>query len=186
MYNICPAALRGFQIRAILSRNKIISITCPPRQLWTWEYYRQNHMIKLHFMRHQWRVLEYFPKNMGFYPSSDRIVEINAQTLESGTWRWRGHEQWLSSWRCRVWRGRHRQRHPWHRCFRHCKCRATVHSTKAQAYCPYQWTERGEGTGSCSYVLLLFFFFKYLLYFVYVDPKTHWSLPQMSLGTARH
>jgi len=27
-------------------------------------------------------------KNMGFYPSSDRIVEINAQTLESGTWRW--------------------------------------------------------------------------------------------------
>ena len=26
-------------------------------------------------------------KNTGFYPSSDRIVEINAQTLEYGTWR---------------------------------------------------------------------------------------------------
>ena len=26
-------------------------------------------------------------QNMGFYPSSDRIVEFNAQTLESGTWR---------------------------------------------------------------------------------------------------
>src|SRR5260221_11023293 len=66
MYNICPAALRGFQIRAILSRNTIISITCPPRQLRTWEYYRQNRTIKLHFMRHQWRVLEYFPKMRDF------------------------------------------------------------------------------------------------------------------------
>src|SRR5258705_6487930 len=26
-------------------------------------------------------------KSTGFYPPSDRIVEINAQTLESGTWR---------------------------------------------------------------------------------------------------
>ncbi len=26
-------------------------------------------------------------KIMGFYPSSDRIVEINTQTPESGTWR---------------------------------------------------------------------------------------------------
>ncbi len=26
-------------------------------------------------------------KIMGFYPYSDRIVEINASTLESGTWR---------------------------------------------------------------------------------------------------
>ena len=26
-------------------------------------------------------------KNAGFYPSSDRIVEINARTLRSGTWR---------------------------------------------------------------------------------------------------
>ena len=25
---------------------------------------------------------------MGFYPSSDRIIEINAWTLRSGTWRW--------------------------------------------------------------------------------------------------
>ncbi len=30
------------------------------------------------------------------------------------------------------------------------------------------------------------FFFKYFLYFIYVDPKTCWSLPQTHLGTARH
>src|SRR6266436_4285935 len=44
----------------------IISITRPPRQLRTWEYYRQNRTIKLHFMRHQRRVLEYFPKMRDF------------------------------------------------------------------------------------------------------------------------
>src|SRR5260370_24341765 len=65
----------------------IISITHRPRQLWTWEYYHQNRTIKLHFMRHQWRVFGVLSKNAGFYPSSDRIVEINAQTLVSGTWR---------------------------------------------------------------------------------------------------
>ena len=27
-------------------------------------------------------------KNRRFYPSSDRIVEINPQTLGPGTWRW--------------------------------------------------------------------------------------------------
>src|SRR5258708_6873948 len=27
------------------------------------------------------------PKITGFYPSSDRIIEINAWTIESGTWR---------------------------------------------------------------------------------------------------
>src|SRR6266481_5431990 len=36
-------------------------------------------------------------------------------------------------------------------------------------------SERGEG----DWVV-------YFLYFVYVDPKTHWSLPQMPLGTASH
>src|SRR5260221_14394084 len=41
----------------------IISITCPPRQLRTWEYYRQNRTIKLDFMRHQWQVLECFWKS---------------------------------------------------------------------------------------------------------------------------
>src|SRR5258708_35380814 len=59
---------------------------------------------------------------------------------------------------------------------------AMVHSTKAQAYCLYQWTEK-EGTGS---IFLSLLFFKYLLYFIYINPKTHWSLPQMPLGTARH
>src|SRR5258708_29871842 len=48
---------------AILSRNMIISITHPPRQLWTWEYYRQNHTIKLDFMRRQWQALEHFRKS---------------------------------------------------------------------------------------------------------------------------
>ncbi len=28
------------------------------------------------------------PKITEFYPSSGRIIEINAQTLKSGTWRW--------------------------------------------------------------------------------------------------
>src|SRR5258708_14898907 len=41
----------------------IISITRPPRQLWTWEYYRQNRTIKLDFMRRQQQVLECFWKS---------------------------------------------------------------------------------------------------------------------------
>ena len=41
----------------------IISITHPPRQLWTWEYYRQNRTIKLDFMRRQWQALERFWKS---------------------------------------------------------------------------------------------------------------------------
>src|SRR5258707_10657218 len=60
---IRPGALGGFRIRAILSRNMIISITRPPRQLRTWEYYRQNRTIKLDFMRHQRQVLECFWKS---------------------------------------------------------------------------------------------------------------------------
>src|SRR5260221_13834089 len=60
---ICPGALRGFQIRVIMSRNMIISITHPPRQLQTWEYYHQNCMIKLDFMRCQQQVLECFWKS---------------------------------------------------------------------------------------------------------------------------
>src|SRR5258708_3523063 len=41
----------------------IISITRPPRQLRTWEYYRQNRTIKLDFMRRQRQVLECFWKS---------------------------------------------------------------------------------------------------------------------------
>src|SRR5258708_3385294 len=41
----------------------IISITRPPRQLQTWEYYRQNRTIKLDFMRRQRQVLECFWKS---------------------------------------------------------------------------------------------------------------------------
>src|SRR5258708_16575567 len=41
----------------------IISITRPPRQLRTWEYYRQNRTIKLDFMRCQRQVLECFWKS---------------------------------------------------------------------------------------------------------------------------
>src|SRR5258708_30785781 len=66
MYNTSRCS-GGFQIRAILDRNKIISITCPPRQLQTWEYYCQNRTIKLHFMRCQQQVLEYFPKMWDFF-----------------------------------------------------------------------------------------------------------------------
>src|SRR5260370_5019500 len=61
--DVYPGALRGFRIRAILSRNKIISITCPPRQLLTWEYHRQNRTIKLDFMRWSQQVLEHFWKS---------------------------------------------------------------------------------------------------------------------------
>src|SRR5258708_27103342 len=65
-YIIRPSALGEFLTRAILSRNTIISITHPPRELRTWGYYRQNRTIKLHFMRHQRRVFEYFPKMRDF------------------------------------------------------------------------------------------------------------------------
>src|SRR5258708_31767541 len=41
----------------------IISITHPPKQLRTWEYYCQNRTIKLDFMRCQRQVLECFWKS---------------------------------------------------------------------------------------------------------------------------
>src|SRR5258705_260547 len=57
----------------------IISITRPPRQLRTWEYYRQNRTIKLDFMRHQRQVLECFWKSnqkstliAGFWTRNER------------------------------------------------------------------------------------------------------------------
>src|SRR5258707_1408808 len=83
---IRPGALGGFRIRAILSRNKIISITRPPRQLRTWEYYRQNRTIKLYFLRRQRQVLEYFLKYEVLSLLRWDYCEL-AQTLESTTWR---------------------------------------------------------------------------------------------------
>src|SRR5258708_18917415 len=47
------------------------------------------------------------------------------------------------------------------------KHRPTVHTNGQR---------KREGTGSIFLSLLLFS--KYLLYFIYVNPKTHWSLPQ--------
>src|SRR5258705_13600334 len=41
----------------------MISITRPPRQLRTWEYYIQNRTIKLDFMKRQRQVLECFWKS---------------------------------------------------------------------------------------------------------------------------
>jgi len=81
---IRPGALGGFRIRAILSRNKIISITHPPRQLRTWEYYRQNRTIKLHFMRRQWRALEYFPKIWDFIPPQTGLLRSMLRPLNLG------------------------------------------------------------------------------------------------------
>src|SRR5258708_7994477 len=52
----------------------IISITHPPRQIRTWEYHHQNHTIKLHFMRRQQRVLEYFPKIWDFIPPQTGLL----------------------------------------------------------------------------------------------------------------
>src|SRR5258708_29951660 len=56
-------ALGGFRIRAILSRNTIISVSHPPRQLLTWEYHRRNRTILLYFTRCQQQVLECFWKS---------------------------------------------------------------------------------------------------------------------------
>src|SRR6266436_1384960 len=81
---IRPGALGGFRIRAILNRNKIISITRLPRQLWTWEYYRQNRTIKLHFMRRQQRVLEYFPKMWDFIPPQTGLLRSMLGPLDLG------------------------------------------------------------------------------------------------------
>ena len=60
---IRPGALGGFRIRAILSRNTIISVSHPPRQLLTWEYHRRNPTILLYFTRRQRQVLECFWKS---------------------------------------------------------------------------------------------------------------------------
>src|SRR5258707_12270601 len=79
-----PGALGGFRIRAILNRNKIISITRPPRQLQTWEYYRQNRTIKPHFMRPQQRVLEYFPKIQDFIPPQTGLLRSMLGPLDLG------------------------------------------------------------------------------------------------------
>src|SRR6266436_539020 len=81
---IRPGALGGFQIRAILNRNKIISVTCPPRQLQTWEYYRQNRTIKPHFTRRQRRVLEYFPKIQDFIPPQTGLLRSMLRPLDLG------------------------------------------------------------------------------------------------------
>src|SRR5258708_3721163 len=51
------------QRHCIPFRYMIISITRPPRQLRTWEYYHQNRTIKLDFMRRQRQVLECFWKS---------------------------------------------------------------------------------------------------------------------------
>ncbi len=52
------------------------------------------------------------------------------------------------------------------------------------------WTERREGgkdsLSARSSLLNLLLKALLVLSFVFVDPKTHWSLPQMPLGTARH
>src|SRR5258705_1085015 len=60
---IRPRALGGFRIRAIISRNKRISVSHPPRQLLTWGYHRQNRTILLDFTRRQRQVLECFWKS---------------------------------------------------------------------------------------------------------------------------
>src|SRR5258708_27364297 len=83
MYNTSRCS-GGFRIRAILDRNKIISITRPPRQLQTWEYYRQNRTIKLHFMRCQRRVLEYFPKMWDFILPQTGLLRSTVRPSDLG------------------------------------------------------------------------------------------------------
>src|SRR5260221_3975008 len=46
-----------------MSRNTIISVSHPPRQLLTWEYHRRNRTILLYFTRCQQQVLECFWKS---------------------------------------------------------------------------------------------------------------------------
>src|SRR6266446_4791113 len=62
----------------------IISITCPPRQLRTWKYYRQNRTIKLHFMRCQRQVLEYFPKMRDFILPQTGLLRSTLGPLDLG------------------------------------------------------------------------------------------------------
>src|SRR5258708_1857344 len=62
----------------------IISITRPPRQLRTWEYYGQNRTIKLHFMRCQQRVLEYFPKIWDFIPPQTGLLRSTLRPSNLG------------------------------------------------------------------------------------------------------
>src|SRR5258708_1072375 len=66
----------------------IISITRPPRQLQTWEYYCQ---IKLDFMRHQWQVLECFWKSdqkstliAGFWTCNERGTSRGSKPVHIG------------------------------------------------------------------------------------------------------
>src|SRR6266436_8645573 len=69
----------------------IISITCPPRQLQTWEYYHQNRTIKLDFMRRQWQVLECFWKSdqkstliAGFWTCNERGTSRGSKPVRIG------------------------------------------------------------------------------------------------------
>src|SRR5258708_437254 len=69
----------------------IISITRPPRQLRTWEYYRQNRMIKLDFMRRQRQVLECFWKSdqkstliAGFWTHNERGTSRGSKPVHIG------------------------------------------------------------------------------------------------------
>src|SRR6266446_9229103 len=69
----------------------IISITHPPRQLRTWEYYRQNRTIKLDFMRCQRQVLECFWKSdqkstliAGFRTRNERDTSRGSKPVRIG------------------------------------------------------------------------------------------------------
>src|SRR6266446_10677159 len=69
----------------------IISITHPPRQLRTWEYYRQNRTIKLDFMRCQRQVLECFWKSdqkstliAGFRTCNERDTSRGSKPVHIG------------------------------------------------------------------------------------------------------
>src|SRR6266446_7635122 len=69
----------------------IISITRPPRQLRTWEYYRQNRTIKLDFMRRQRQVLECFWKSdqkntliAGFWTRNERGTSRGSKPVRIG------------------------------------------------------------------------------------------------------
>src|SRR6266436_2416050 len=69
----------------------IISITHPPRQLQTWEYYRQNRTIKLDFMRRQRQVLECFWKSdqkstliAGFWTRNERGTSRGSKPVRIG------------------------------------------------------------------------------------------------------
>src|SRR6266446_6805031 len=79
-----PSALGGFRIRAILSRNKIISITRPPKAATDMGVSSSESHDLTAFYEMLTASFGVLSQNTGFYPSLDRIVETTLRPLNLG------------------------------------------------------------------------------------------------------